>query len=578
MKPILKRKSQFTSSGKLTVIFFLIIGLMCYLVMHKYQAEEQILAQDLRLDEELFPPECPNRSGGHESDLTVVLQSQDPDFKIYYTLDGSPPALNSFLYEAPFVIKDRTNEAEVYSFIPSSPRWMPPLGDVHKGTVLRAIAVDSRYRKSRELIRTFFPGEKKGSSDLPVVAITVDPKDMFGYKEGIYVMGKSYEDKDNYIRKNIPLDLPWWLYPSNYQNRGKDEERKCYIEFFEPGKKKGFEAFAGLRIHGNATRGYGQKSLRVSFDASAQLSYDLFEKNVNDLHHAFILRNSGNDWDKTMFRDGFMQSLMKNSSLDIQRYKPVIVYIDAEYWGIHNLMDRLDEDYLANKYRVDKEHIVILQSDGDVFYGKKSDRKDFDELLHFIKNNDLGIQKNYDHVTRLLDIENFADLIIANVFFCNSDWPNNNVRFWKYDRFGSDTLKPMDGRWRWMLNDTDWGFGYNDQSTPENDLLEKARTTGSVGIIFNGLLKNKVFSEFFTDRFNNFLNSTFKTDRMIGKIDSIAGLIDPEIPRHIRRWRSIRSYEDWLKNVEVLRDFARKRPAIQTEQLRVFMKQAAGEE
>src|ERR1051326_8144010 len=134
--------------------------------------------------------------------------------------------------------------------------------------------------------------------------------------------------------------------------RGSNSERAVHIELFEK-EGKGFSAPAGVRINGNATRRYGQKSLRVTFSKKygrEGLEYPLFIGDSSQVYHCFILRNSGNDWNKTLFRDSFMQSLMAGGFADIQRSRPCIVFINGEYWGIHDIRERLDENYVAGAY------------------------------------------------------------------------------------------------------------------------------------------------------------------------------------------------------------------------------------
>ena len=47
-------------------------------------------------------------------------------------------------------------------------------------------------------------------------------------------------------------------------------------------------------------------------------------------------------------------------------------------------------------------------------------------------------------------------------------------------------------------------------------------------------------------------------------------VLSPEMQEHIDRWRVIGSYDQWLENVEVLRNFAIQRPEIQAKQLNDF--------
>ncbi len=524
---------------------------------------------------ELESPVASAPGGFYAEPFAVQLTAPTPGTVIYYTVDGSEPTLLSAVYKHPFVINIK-DEANFLSLIPTSPRWAPPVGDVFKGTVLRAIAVKD-FAKSKELMRTFFVDPKGPARyTLPVVSVIVDYKDFFGYNKGIYVLGKSYGDKDNYIRKNISLDLPWWEYPSNYLDRGNDAERDAHIELYEPGGKPGFEANVGVRINGNATRGYAQKSLRINFRekyGATSLDYQLFPDNPVHTFNSFILRNSGNDWDKTMFRDGLIQSLMKNEHVDIQADRSAVVFINGEYWGIHNIRERFDENYLANKYHIAADSLCILELNGVLSHGKKGDNEGFKELLEFVQKHDLSQQQNYEEVNSKIDIQSFIDFLAVNIYFCNSDWPNNNVKFWHYKTAEiNDTAGCRDGRWRWMLYDTDWGFGYNTASIPSVNLLEKAEQTGSVGILFAALIKNKSFVDAFIQRFQYLIDHQFSTSYLLTEVNRMQGVMAPEMREHINRWRVIGSYGQWLDNVDVLRDFAKRRPQLQADQLNTFFK------
>lgn len=566
-----KQSNSFPLGAFLLVVFAVLIAFVFSL---KYAGVNKAEFPELVEDKQIPTPTCSHNDAFYKEPFSLTLSVSQPN-KIYFTTDGSQPSLKSELYTHPIHIENRSEELNNLSMIPTSPRWKPPLGNVFKGTVVRAIAVTDDNKKGPEFIRTFFVNEKKSMPySLPVLALTVNTDDLFGFKKGIYVLGKNYEDKDDYIKKNRRLDLPWWEYPSNYLKRGDNAERPVHIEFIEDGELS-FSHNAGVRINGNATRGYSQKSLRICFDekyGTPQLNYSLFPDLPLNQFNSFVLRNSGNDWDKTMFRDAFMQSLMKGSKLDIQAYRPAIVFINAEYWGLHNIRERFDEHYISNKYKIPTDSIVVLELGGNLFFGKKDDDKSFHSLLSFVSKKDLSKAANYEYVKEQVDVENFADFIIANVYFCNDDWPNNNVKFWRYKtNVVKDSIGSKDGRWRWMLYDTDWGFGYTGNLAYQMNLLEKAKQTGSVGILFSALLQNEHFCEFFKQRFSYWLNTAFKTEYVIGRINEMQHTLEPEMVENINRWRKMESYEKWLKNVEVMRDFARERPAIQVQQLNSFL-------
>ncbi len=578
MKPILEPTRKTPYSHWLIILLLVILAGVSFVFSLKYSGESKKEYPTLTIDAQISSPECAAKGGFYKDAFEIKLITNNYNCKIYYTKDGSEPTLKSLVYTKPIIIKNRTSEANVLSNIPSSPRWKPPVGDVFKGTVIRAIAVTEDNKKSLEFTRTFFVDEKGDKRySFPILEITTNPDDLFGYKTGIYVLGKNYDDKNDYAKKDVKLDLPWWKYPSNYLKRGNNAERPANIEFYESNNRSTFQTNAGVRINGNATRGFAQKSLRINFRneyGAETLNYKLFPNNDVTIFKSFILRNSGNDWDKTMFRDVFMQSLMSDSKLETEIYRPIIVFINGEYWGIHNLCERFDQNYISNKYKINEDSIVILEMSGNVNYGKKQDGKAFKDFLSFVENSDLSIKTNYEQMCKQIDVDNFIDFVIANVYFCNSDWPNNNVKFWRYktNRTGDDSAKVRDGRWRWMLYDTDYGFGYTATNAYEMNLLEKAKTTGSVGIIFSGLLKNKTFTDKFIATFQYRLNNNFKTEAVIAKINTFETTFAPEIREHIDRWRVIGSESKWKNFVQELRDFATKRPTFQVKQVNEFFK------
>jgi hypothetical protein len=576
MKAILKTKKKLSFSIKLTGLIVFLITIVSATLSIKYVGKSKTIYPELIVDTKIPAPQCISKGGFYDQAFSITLHSLHGT-KVYYTLDGTKPTLQSKVYILPVLITNRTNETNTLADIPTSPRWKPPIGNIFKGTTVRAICVTNDNKKSEELIRTFFINEKGNLRyNIPIMAITVDPDDLFGYKNGIYVLGKNYEDKRDYVKKQLNLDLPWWEYPSNYLKRGNNSERPVYIEFYEPHSNIGFNEKAGVRVNGNATRGFAQKSLRIYFDKQYgmdHLNYKLFPESSITNYNSFILRNGGNDWNKTMFRDALIQSIMKQSTLNTQAYRPAIVFINAEYWGIHNIRERFDENYIANKYHISTDSISILELGGDLLYGKKNDTKEFKNLLQFIKTNDLSLDSNYNRIEKLIDIDNFMDFVIANVYFCNSDWPNNNVKFWRYRAppYNSDTTSNRDGRWRWTLYDTDWGLGYTSRNAVQLNLLEKAKETGSIGVIFGELLKNKRFTAKFLLRFDCHLKNTFKSENVIIKINEFEKELAPEMEEHINRWRAIGSYSNWLIYIQELKDFATMRPTIQAQQLKKFI-------
>ena len=107
------------------------------------------------------------------------------------------------------------------------------------------------------------------------------------------------------------------------------------------------------------------------------------------VNETFLLRNAGQDWLRSMFRDAFVQRLAGDMKLDTQASRPVVVFLDGEYWGIYTLQERYDEFYLQNHYGITPGKAVILRQDGDLFRGDAGDEVNYSEMLRYIRENGL---------------------------------------------------------------------------------------------------------------------------------------------------------------------------------------------
>ena len=157
-----------------------------------------VLQKEMYINEALTSvnaPEFSAESGFYTSDFSLSL-SADADCKIYYTTDGSAPTTESTLYSGNIMIKNRSSEPNQYASITdvSHDEYVPPA--VTKGTVVRAIAVDSNGNISDEVSKTYFCGIdiENQYNGFPVLCVTANPDDLFGYENGIYVRGKVFAE------------------------------------------------------------------------------------------------------------------------------------------------------------------------------------------------------------------------------------------------------------------------------------------------------------------------------------------------------------------------------------------------
>ena len=454
--------------------------------------------------------------GFYNGSISLKLSTISSETSIHYTLDGSEPTESSPVNSSPI--------------------------EIDKTTVVRARAFEPGLLPGRIITYTNFINE---NFSIPVISIATDSDNLWDNKTGIYVEG----------------------YNKNFE---QDWERPISLEFYEPNGQLGFSMDFGMKIFGGWSRNQPQKSLEINaktmYDSDC-INYQLFDQKSIDRFRTFILRNSGNDWSYTLIRDAMIQSLVINQlDIDVQAYKPSILFLNGEYWGIHNIRERVNRYYPESNYGVDPDNIDLLEGNNVIIEG---DADHYSAMLDFIENNDMSLTENYRYIKTQMDINEFMNYQITNIYIANTDWPSNNIKYWR--------SKIKNGKWRWIMFDTDYGFNLKkalNPSPPTHNTLEMATAADGPGwpnppwstFLLRKLFENTEFKNEFIQRFAHYLNTTFHSDRVIHVIDTIQNNIKSEIPMHIKKWKDspspfygdpFSSVTEWENNIEVLRDFAR---------------------
>lgn len=505
----------------------------------------------------VLEPVILSRSPGFYSDtIWLELSHNDPEVDIYYTLDGSIPDTNSILYSSSIIITDRSDEENRHSMIPTNfitgfRGWKEPDGKISKSTIIRARAFKPHYISPETNSATFFVyPEGRSRYSLNVISLICDPDALFSDSAGIYVPGDSYMEG---IEGS-----------GNYSQRGDNWERPVHLEIFN--ENIALKQEIGIRIHGGYTRRFPQKSLRIyarNEYGEGRINYQVFPDLPHNNFKRLILRNAGNDWNSTLFRDGLAQSLIKHLDLDTQAYLPTIVFINGEYWGIKNIRERLDKHYIERVYGVDSDNIDLLTLENTVLEG---DNLHYTSMIDFITTNDPANGVAYAEVGKMMDIDNFLDYYSSQIYFGNNDWPHSNIDFWRLRvEYDSAAMKGHDGRWRWLLYDVDRSLGYFTQDSFNmiewvTDSLNQRLNIEWPNVLLRNLLKNEEFKYTFINRIADHLNTAFIPERVHSYIDSMKSNLDPEIEEHIERWREPESKSVWNWNIQSMYTFTSNRP------------------
>lgn len=515
---------------------------------------------------QLSPPQFSLPAGFYQESVQLELSTVHQGATIRYTLDGSTPTESSPTFSGAITLTNREGDPNTISMIPTNQfgpghpyneEWQEPAGEVKKLNIIRARVFFSGAEPSDPTTSSYLiHPEVENRFSFPVISISTDPENFFDNDIGIYVWGNN----------------------NNYNQRGEDWERPVFFEFFEADGSLGFAQQLGARIHGGTSRSRPRKSLRMyarSDYGQSWVNYQLFPDKQLSQFKRFILRNSGNDWDRALFRDAFMQNLVKDLDLDIQYSRPTIVFINGEYWGIHNIRDRFDTRYIETHYGLSEDEFTMMENNSVFDSGNEAGVAHYNQMRSFINNPGVSSTANYEHVKTLMDVDNFTDYQIAQIYFRNTDWPGNNLQYWRsFNDYNPDAPYGLDGRWRWMLFDTDFGFNLDfnyvqgHPAGPAHNTLSFALQTGNNNwpnpdwstFLLRRLVTNNSFRTGFINRFADLLNTNFREDVVLAKIDSLEALYIPEMVEHIQRWRRPVTVTSWQETLDSMRDFGQQRP------------------
>ena len=530
-------------------------------------------------------PLLSHHGGFYDAPFTLTVDAE-PGTVLHYTLDGSEPGPGDPVWPGNLPVSVRQPTDHLLSYIPTNPpeaadrhyHWVMPQEPPFLATVVRVRGFREGAMPSRILTNTYFvlgDGSASTRYPLPVISLVTDSLSLFDHETGIYIPGKRYED--NWFNP------PWGSPYANYFYRGEGWERPASFEFFESDGERVLAQDIGIRIHGGMSRALAMKSLRLYARGeygAPRFEHSFFdhpdahprhgERALADKHRTasynrLILRNSGQDFHRyaTMFRDAMIQGLVDHLDLDTQSYRPAVVFINGEYWGIMNIRERYDRHYLARAYDIDPDRIDYMSGFATVIEGSSAH---FRAYRDYLSQHDITDSLHFAHVGTMLDINNFIDYNIANIYANNQDWPGNNREYFRHRaEFDPDAGPGRDGRWRYLLIDTDFSFGH--QGTPPRphddtylNMLAIATGTPSTDapnpswstFELRRLLENDQFRSQFINRFAGLLNTVFSPGYVVGHISHYERLLEPVIEEHIDRWSYPPTLSAWRSHIRVM--------------------------
>lgn len=422
---------------------------------------------------------------------------------VRYTTDSSEPTVTSPVYSGPIPIE--------------------------KTTVLRARAFRDGVEPSQVVSQTYMISVYH---TMPVISLTTNPDNLWNETNGMFAKGPNFD-----VSKNRPWkDAAYW----------QKDWFTGWVEYSDENGKLQFSQGMRFRIMGQYSLDMPQKSLFIKADGQFgknTFDYALFEDRPYTSYSSFVLRNGGQDGLYTRVLDGMQARIVEQSGSTVanQAWKPVIVYINGQYWGHYNMRERAGVDMIAQHEGWDNpDDIDLLESSGlsssQIVQGSSKDYKD---LYRSVENADLNADPELlKRVEDSIDIANMFDYYIFESFFGNTD--PGNIRYYRNTKSG-------DGKWRYLLYDVDWGL-FNSSYTERG----KEYATGGVTYYMNEkgagnqkikanlflrkLVQASQYREQFLTRYAELFNSVLTTENMMTHFSQMIEQIKPEMQMHMERW------------------------------------------
>ncbi len=440
--------------------------------------------------------------GGHFHGSATVSITNDLGGTVHYTTDGSQPTPSSPVYECPLTFTSTT--------------------------VLRARIIEEGKIPGNVVTESYFIDEAFAGHQLPVVSIATENENFWSKDRGIYVQ----DFKPDW---EVPVNIEMFL------NNGSD--------------RSAFNERAGIKVNGLYSWQLPQKMLGVYFKkkyGESNLEYQLFTDDKRSSFDNFALRASGSDWSYTLMRDGLVQQAARQGAmnLDLMAFRPCVVYVNGQFLGIHNIREKVDEDYVVRHHDLGGAAFDMVEGGDTPEVGTTAA---WEQFLSNAKKTDLSNDANFSALKEEMDLENFTDYIITQSYSANTSLSHNTMT-WK-------TLEG--GKWRWILMDCDRGFFKFDDSNI-NYVVKQSFWP------LRQMLKNDGYKAYFRQRLADQLFTTFNSDEVCRQIDAHQADIAPLMDQHVERWLgttsdygdALPSVEYWRNEVEELRDFARGRVTI----------------
>ena len=464
-------------------------------------AKNDKVGYDMRAEEPVI-----ETAAGFYDDTVLVTITAPEGVEIRYTTNCDTPDRESTLYTGPIEVK--------------------------KTTVIRARGFADDLLGSTTAGSTYFINE---DAPAEVISFYTDDALLFSNKSGMMVKGSG-----------------------NTANYNKNWEYPFQIEYFDKDGNRQLVQMCTGRIAGHSSRSLRQKSFSIyarSALGNDTFDFAFFDNRQYESYSALQLRMTNSDYRSCRMRDAVLMEVSDGLGLYYQAGKPVVMYINGEYYGHYNLREKANKDSLAQWEGITDEDVIdgciIIEGTGmaetSVIRGSN---EEWVELMNFCKKNDLNDPENLQYVLDRLDVDSMFNYVIFSSIIGNYD--SGNVRYYRFPG----------GKWTFMLHDVEAGC-MNDDEAPVSTFLRSSKTASATKFphwALTALLQVPEYKDMFLRRVAEIIESNFLYYKHVEPIyTKWHDAIEPILQRHVKKFNHI-NLKDWETNVNASMYYARIRP------------------
>jgi hypothetical protein len=448
------------------------------------------------------PPVFSEPRGCYTGPVKLEFTIATPDADIRYTLDGREPSEADLLYSDSLILAGHS--------------------------VVRARGFKPFYEPSTTETNTYLIDLNPALKQLPILSISASEVNNLFEPDGIMAI----------VGGHYPPDKGWQpLNPGDYNNpiqRGLAWERRTSLEILEPDTST-FQVDCGIRVHGSDNtrsryqrgldwnQGYPFKfSFRLFFRSeygAGKLKYPIFGPTLQNEFDQVVLRGGKNDSVNPFIRDELIRQLLIDTGHPGSRGTFANLFINGEYMGYYNPVERLDLDFFQTRFNSVEEWDII----SGFVQVTAGDLNTWLSLKNYISTQDLSNPVHYQYVAERLDLVNLIDYLLVNNYAATHDWPYNNIILYRERVPGVPfRFTTWDGELSFQPQDVDFDHYALFRSTPQN----------SIPTVYLNLHDSPEFRLLFADRIQRqFFNGGTLTDEHILQryeelADRMAGVID----------------------------------------------------